>query len=275
MGQATSPPYTVNIAPILVGSYAVVAVAVDNVGGMTASAAVPFTVSATLTTRVLQRGLAGYAGVSDTYLDAFAPTVVRGAATALNLDPATYRPLVRFAIFQAEGGPVPNGAVIQSATLALYKQFYNDTLQLNALLKPWVEAEATWTNASAGVPWTVGGASGAGTDYSTTADALVTPSFNPGWVSFDVTARLRQWTSSVGVNNGLDSDADRFRLQYQVLRLERVHDRHHAAAQTHHRLLERGNSADLPVEWHGDVGRCGLERCEFRGDEWGELHGHG
>ena len=113
---------------------------------MTASAAVPFTVSATLTTRVLQRGLAGYAGVSDTYLDAFAPTVVRGAATALNLDPATYRPLVRFAIFQSEGGPVPNGAVIQSATLALYKQFYNDTLQLNALLKPWVEAQATWTD---------------------------------------------------------------------------------------------------------------------------------
>jgi len=202
VGQATSPPYTVNIAPILVGSYAVVAVAVDNVGGMTASAAVPFTVSATLTTSVLQRGLAGYAGVSDTYLDAFAPTVVRGAATALNLDPATYRPLVRFAIFQAEGGPVPNGAVIQSATLALYKQFYDDTLQLNALLKPWVEAETTWTNASAGVPWTVGGASGAGTDYSATADALVTPSFNPGWVSFDVTGRLRQWTSGVGVNNG-------------------------------------------------------------------------
>ena len=57
VGQATSAPYTVSISPILVGSYSVVAVAVDNVGGMTASAPVAFTVSATLTTSVLQRGL--------------------------------------------------------------------------------------------------------------------------------------------------------------------------------------------------------------------------
>ena len=57
VGQATSAPYAVSIAPILVGSYSVVAVAVDNVGGMTASAPVAFTVSATLTTSVLQRGL--------------------------------------------------------------------------------------------------------------------------------------------------------------------------------------------------------------------------
>ncbi len=147
VGQATSAPYAVSIAPILVGSYSVVAVAVDNVGGMTASAPVAFTVSATLTTSVLQRGLTGYAGVSDTYLDRYLPTTVRGALDALLLDPVNYNSLLRFAIYQSEGGPVPNGAVIQSATLALYKGYYDDTLQLNALLKPWVEGEATWTNA--------------------------------------------------------------------------------------------------------------------------------
>ena len=115
------------------------AVAVDNVGGMTASAPVPFTVSATLTTRVLQRGLSGYAGVSDTYLDRYLPTTVRGALDALLVDPFNYNSLLRFAIYQSDGGPVPNGAVIQSATLALYKGNYDDTLRLNALLKPWVE----------------------------------------------------------------------------------------------------------------------------------------
>ena len=52
-----------------------------------------------------------------------------------------------------------------------------------------------------GVPWTVGGAAGAGTDYSTTTDALVTPNWNPGWVNFDVTPRVRQWASG-GVNYG-------------------------------------------------------------------------
>ncbi len=55
-----------------------------------------------------------------------------------------YTPLIRFAVFQSEGGPVPNGATIQSATLQLYKQYYDDTVRLNALLKPWVENQATW-----------------------------------------------------------------------------------------------------------------------------------
>jgi hypothetical protein len=90
---------------------------------------------------------------------------------------------------------VPDGSTILSATLALYKQYYNDTIRLNALLKPWVEGQATRTVRQTGVPWTVGGAAGAGTDYSTVADALVTPSWNPGWVTFDVTSRVSQWSS--------------------------------------------------------------------------------
>ena len=202
VGQATSAPYALSIAPILVGSYSVIAVAIDNVGGMRASAPVTFNVSAPLTTNVLQRGVGGYAGVSDTYLDGYSPTAVRSADPQLYLDAGTYRPLVRFAIFQSEGGPVPDGAVIQSAALALYKQAYDDPLQLNALLRPWVEGQATWTNSQAGVAWSVGGAAGAGTDYATPSDAVVTPSFSSGWVTFDVTARVRQWSSAPGVNFG-------------------------------------------------------------------------
>jgi hypothetical protein len=51
------------------------------------------------------------------------------------------------------------------------------------------------------VPWSVGGAGGAGTDYRTTSDALVTTSWNPGWVTFDVTSRVQQWGTS-GANYG-------------------------------------------------------------------------
>ena len=90
---------------------------------------------------------------------------------------------------------MPDGSTIVSATLALYKQYYNDTIRLNALLKPWLEGEATWTVRQTGVAWTAGGAAGAGSDYSTTTDALVTPSWNPGWVTFDVTPRVSQWAS--------------------------------------------------------------------------------
>jgi hypothetical protein len=125
-----------------------------------------------------------------------------GNISPLYLNPGNYTPLVRFAIFQSDGGPVPNGAVIQSASLQLYKQHYDDTLQLNALLKPWLETQATWQVSQTGTAWSVGGAAGAGTDYIGTADALVTPGSNPGWVAFDVTARVQQWSAGTGSNYG-------------------------------------------------------------------------
>ena len=92
--------------------------------------------------------------VSDTFLDKNLQTTVRGAMTPLYLTSASYTPLIRFGVFQAEGGPVPNGATIQSATLQLYKQYYDDTIRLNPLLKPWVESQATWLLSQTGVPWT-------------------------------------------------------------------------------------------------------------------------
>jgi hypothetical protein len=202
LGQSTVAPYTVAWTPVLVGPYAIVAVAVDNVGGMAASPTINISVNATLTTVTLQRGLNAYAGASDTYLDNTARTTARGASTPLYVDPASYTPLLRFAIYQSEGGPVPDGAVLQSASLQLYKQSYDDTLQLNALLKPWVESQATWNLAQTGTSWSVGGAAGAGSDYISTPDDSLTPSFNPGWVAFDVTARVQQWASNSSVNYG-------------------------------------------------------------------------
>ena len=124
---------------------------------MKASTPVNLTVNAPLTTATLQRGLNGYAGVDDTFLNSTATTIAYGASTPLYLDGGTYMPLLRFAVFQSEGGSVPNGAVIQSATLALYKGSYDYALQLNALLKPWIEAQATWLNSQTGTPWSEAG----------------------------------------------------------------------------------------------------------------------
>src|SRR5262249_46748980 len=99
-------------------------------------------------------------------------------------------------------GPVPDGAVIQGATLAIYKQYYDGSLRLNALLKPWGEKEATWSIGQTGVTWNVGGAAGAGSDYDSTADAVVSSGFNPGWVSFDVSSRVQQWANDSERNYG-------------------------------------------------------------------------
>jgi hypothetical protein len=198
IGQSSVAPYTVSFNPILVGAYTVTAVAVDNVGGMTKSAGITFTVNATLSTSVLQRDLNGYTGVSDTFLDGFLLTTVHGGSDPLYLDGSLYTPLVRFAIFQSEGGPVPDGAIFQSATLSLYKQYYDETLQLNALLGSWVESEATWQQRASGVPWSAGGAAGADRDYVSAPDVQVIPSFNPGWVDFDVSTRAQQWSDHGG-----------------------------------------------------------------------------
>jgi hypothetical protein len=48
----------------------------------------------------------------------------------------------------------------------------------------------------------VGGAAGAGADYATTNDALVSVGFNPGWVAFDVTPRVQKWSSGTAINYG-------------------------------------------------------------------------
>ena len=137
---------------------------------MAASAPVPFsTSSAPLTTTTLQRGLNGYAGSSDTFLNAYSPGTVWGNSNPLLLSLTTYTPLVRFSIFQSEGGPLPNGAVIQSAILQMYKQSYDDTLSLNALLNPWLKIQAASTEARPGTAWSVGGAGGAGSDYVSAA----------------------------------------------------------------------------------------------------------
>jgi hypothetical protein len=162
VGQAATAPYSLTWVPAAVGSYVLTARATDNLGAMTTSTPITVTVTSVsgTTTVVLQRGLLGYAGVTDTFLDNYLPTTVRGAMNPLYVDGTTYRPLLRFAIFQSEGGPVPNGATIQSAKLELYKQYYDYTLRLNALLKPWVESQATWMLSQTGVAWSVAGAAG-------------------------------------------------------------------------------------------------------------------
>ena len=136
------------------------------------------------------------------YLSNNIQTTALGSLTTLYQHRINYLPLLRFAIFASEGGPVPDGATIDSATLSLYKQHYDDTVRLNALLKPWVESQATWNNASTGVSWSAPGAAGVGTDHASAADALVNAGYNPGWVSFDVTTRVQQWSDGVSSNHG-------------------------------------------------------------------------
>jgi hypothetical protein len=94
---------------------------------------------------VLQDGLDGYSGTQDTHLYYTDHWLNFGSATGKE----NYSILVRYAIFQSEGGPIPNGANIKSAILSLYKYLpYYHTFQANRLLKDWREMEASWDKAN-------------------------------------------------------------------------------------------------------------------------------
>ncbi len=149
------------------------------------------------TTVVLQDGLEGYAGTRDTYLYAFpghdkinfgtrdflqANVLQVGSRNQLTM-------LTKFAVFESEGGPIPDGTPIVSARLAVYKSsVYNYRYGAHRVLVPWEEAEATWLSIQPGRPWTEGGGLGRGTDIAVTADGEGEVGWAPGWVEIDVTA---------------------------------------------------------------------------------------
>jgi hypothetical protein len=145
----------------------------------------------------LQDGINGYTLTRDTYLSAFHPSLAFGNATFVYDHKANnYAGLFRFRIFQREGGPIPDGATINSARLALYKETpYNMVYSVHRLLRDWSEEAATWQQRFPGQPWTVPGASGSGTDYAAVADAQASVGWDPGWVEFNVTSAVQQMSA--------------------------------------------------------------------------------
>jgi len=197
IGVATSPPYSYTWTHAPAGNFQVLAIAVDSIGQQTISAPINITVQPGPTGTVqLQDGVNGYALTQGTFLDSYNQGYVMGGQTFLRNLGAQYTDLIRFAIFTPEGGPLTPGATIQSATLSLYKySYYSANYSLNRMLVNWSEAGATWLQANVGQSWNTIGAQGSGTDYGASPDATVTTGFNPGWVTFDVTAAIQSMSS--------------------------------------------------------------------------------
>jgi PKD repeat protein len=145
------------------------------------------------TTVTLQQGLNGYGGTTDDKIAccSFA-TANYGSDTFYSVIADTSTSvLIRFAIFQSEGGPVPNGSTITSATLSFYKywgpQTGDSTFKAVRLLKNWKEMQATWNQAASGVSWQVAGAFGSA-DIAASPDGQATVSTDINqWLNIDVT----------------------------------------------------------------------------------------
>lgn len=142
----------------------------------------------------LQEGLSGYAGTTDNAQYSSLPDDNNGAMWLWNISSAGSMGLVRFPIFAVEGGPVPNGANVVSATLSLYKyQGPDSVFKANRLLKSWHEMQSTWNVAATGSPWETPGASGA-TDILSTPDGQGSIGTSPGWVNITVTSSVQAFS---------------------------------------------------------------------------------
>lgn len=203
VGEDPSAPFSFNWSGASAGTHSLTAVAYDNAGARASST--PVSVSVVQANPggdqevTLQDGLNGYAGAADAHLYEFHSGLNFGTAQFLqdrSTGTSRFRSMVRFAIFQSEGGPVPDGATITSASLSLYKSdSYTSTYRLRAMLADWSEGEATWNDSRPGVPWSSPGATGLGTDVTSTFDAEGAATRDPGWMSFDVTDGVRAMTA--------------------------------------------------------------------------------
>ena len=204
VGVDTTAPYSVNW-DAQVGSHMLTAVATDNTNMTAVSAATELNVTplGDGDLIVLQEGLGGYSGTTDTYLDGYHTTLPKGSEDGLISIANLYNPLVRFAIFSNEGGPVPQGATITYAALALYKSSYYDyTYRAHPLLKNWVENKATWINAADGIPWQKPGAAGSGFDYAAKGSPESHTGWEPDWVVLDVTDSVQAMSLAAQSNYG-------------------------------------------------------------------------
>jgi hypothetical protein len=156
----------------------------------------------------LQEGLNGYTGVADIFLSRVSTEGNKNGRNNLdvtNSNTAIMRViLIRFAIFKSDGGPVPGGAKIDSATLSLYQASSSNgihKLTARRLLVPWSETEATGYLATSGAKWNEPCANGAGTDMAVTADGDCAVPSTEGWHDFDVTAGVQAFASG-NANHG-------------------------------------------------------------------------
>ncbi len=198
VGTAVTAPFSVTWTTAALGPHTLNVVATDDQGATNSATRsitvrpVPIVIT---DTRLLQRGTGGAAAM-DVSLSASDANGAQGAATTLIEMGNSYTPLLRFPIFVSEGGPIPNGATIDSATLSLYKSTKGSvSYSLHRVLQDWSEPTATWNRRNATQNWAVPGANG-GPDYDPAVASNVVSSVAIGWQNFDLTSNVQAMSAA-------------------------------------------------------------------------------
>lgn len=197
VGEVYSAPWLLYWSPPSIGTYEITAVAIDDRGGAGIPAAITIAVGeegTTGATITLQEDTDSYIGTTDTYITDYKPSANYGNSPALCQLGKRYTALIRFAVFESEGGPVPDGATILSAELLMHKNDYDFVYRVHPMLLAWRELKANWYQADVGTNWAVPGANGAGSDYAHLWDDEFASKASSTEVRFDVTSRLQSWS---------------------------------------------------------------------------------
>jgi hypothetical protein len=156
---------------------------------------------------VLQQGIDGYTGATDTTLKEDFPHGNFGDVWYLRVgfeheDSA----LIRFDL-----SSIPPGSRIVCAVLSLYAERWSGApfeLSVGAYLvkRPWIDREATWLWAQSGIPWQVPGCNGPD-DREQTPEAQVTVRYIFRWYDFDLTRLVDGWVNGWLPNYGVSLQA--------------------------------------------------------------------
>ena len=160
----------------------------------------------------LRQGVDGYAGSGDAYLDLMHGDANYGNASRLYLKTEDNAAVVtRFDLSGWASTAAEEDRDLVSAWLRLHLESTapaNEPITLRAyrLLRPWVEGEASWTYASAGVLWAAAGANGEGVDRSALPVAQLEcyePAADDGWIALDLTDAAAYWLEHPTENFGV------------------------------------------------------------------------
>jgi hypothetical protein len=160
----------------------------------------PAPVSETVT---FQQGAGGYSGVTDTYISSYSLDSNYNWDVLLTVRSTDITaPLLRFDV-----SSIPTSATILSAQLQLYTISQSNSAHMcarpYAVLRPWVDSQATWNRATSSVFWAIPGCNGIVTDRSALGGEEIWLQYPNTWYSFDVTTIVQAWTLDPAGNYGL------------------------------------------------------------------------
>jgi hypothetical protein len=153
--------------------------------------------------QVLQEGISGYHGTSDTSILAWEPSRNFGEDVWIRVRSGEWESgLLRFEI-----APPASGWRVNSAILALYVEDRSNTnsatYEMYELLRSWDERSATWLLARSNDPWGLPGANLVGVDRDNVLLGSGPLSSTGLWLSWDVTPLVRKWVSEPASNHGV------------------------------------------------------------------------